>query len=255
MKRSRESEILEYLEKNSYISTEQAMEMFGKSAASIRRDFTRLAENGNARRVQGGLRAIQPDGNHSIPFFLRERKFMEEKAAIAQKAAEFFPKNGVCFIHSGSTTLLLGNHINSGTVITNCLTFCELLRSRFPSGGGPELIVPCGSVDLKAGIIAGSKAEATLRDYYADTVFFSCRGMDKEGLLDVNDTIAASSRTMIERSRRVIMLADHSKFRTFGLSRLVPWSKIHMLITTETEENRPFLQHIRSFGVEICPVK
>jgi len=253
MKKVREEEILRYLEEHDYLSTDQAIAMFHTSPATIRRDFTRLAENSSARRVQGGLRRLSPEANASIPLLMREQWFAAEKARLAERAMEFVPPEGVIFIHSGSTTLYMGRHLTNETIITNSTALCELLRSRFPSGG-PQLILPGGYYDLKAGVIAGSRAEATIMQYRAEVVFFSARGMDDDGILDTNDDLAAVARAMITHAERVVMLADHSKFRKFGMSRLVGWDKIHVLITTDYPDNYPVFRKIEQFGVKIILV-
>jgi len=250
MKQSREENMLHYLEQHEYLSTEKAVEIFQVSPATIRRIFTKLAENNSARRVRGGVRRLSPGANASIPFLMREQWFASEKALLAKRAMEFVPPDGVIFIHSGSTTLYMGNHIANETVITDSTALCELLRTRFPSGG-PQVIVAGGTYDLKAGAIAGSRAASVIMQYHANVAFFSARGMDDEGILDTNDELAAVARSMVTRAERVVMLADHSKFREFGMSRMVLWNRIHFLITTDFPDNYPFFRKIEQAGVKI----
>ncbi len=254
MKERRETIILRYLESNDFLSTFQAAELLRTSPATVRREFARLAENRSARRVQGGLKRLPPEGNNSIPFTLREQWHAEEKAAIALRAREFLNNGDPIFIHGGSTTLALANHIDSGTVITNSVAVCGALMQRFPAGNGPEVILPGGTIDLKAGILFGSRTEAALREYYAGTAFFSARGMDDEGILDTNDQLAAVARMMIRHAEKVIMLADRSKFRKFGMSRMILWPEIDILITGDEPENYPLFNTIRKHGVRIITV-
>lgn len=160
---NRQKEILRYLENNEFLSASQAIDMFHASPATIRRDFLRLTENNSAKRVQGGVQRIPVGRNASIPFFMREQWFTSEKARLAERAIEFVPEKGTIFIHSGSTTLGMGHHLNDGNVITNSITICELLRNRFPAGGVPEIVLLGGSFDLKAGVTYGSKTDDYLR--------------------------------------------------------------------------------------------
>ncbi len=251
MSKRREEAILKHLETTEFLTTEQAMEMVGGSPATIRRAFVKLAESNLARRVHGGIRRLPKGGDGSLPFAMRERWFEEEKARLAERAMEFFPKGGVVFIHGGSTTLKLAHHIRGGTIITDSINVCGVLMQRFSSGGGPEVIVPGGMLDLKGDALFGPRTEAALREYRADVVFFSARGMDEEGLLDTMDTLVATVRLMIRNSALRVMLADHSKFRKFGLTQMAPWEQVDVLVTSDHPENRPWFEMIKKHGVKV----
>jgi len=256
MRRQREEQILHYLESHEFLSTEQAFALFGGSPATIRRAFSRLAESNSVKRVHGGVSRMRMGGGSGepIPFSMRGQWFADEKARLAERAMEFAPKNGAMFIHSGSTTLALARYITQGTVITNSINVCELLMHRFPSGGGPEIILPGGTFDLKAGVMAGPRTESVIREYLAETAFFSARGMDEEGLLDPSDNLASVVRPMIQNADRAVMIADHSKFRKFGLARMVPWKLVDILVTSDYAENHPWFEMIEKHGVKIVTI-
>jgi len=125
---------------------------------------------------------------------------------------------------------------------------------RFATGGGPEVIVPGGTLDLKGDALHGPRAEAALREYRADVAFFSARGMDEEGLLDTSDTLVATARLMLRNAALRVMLADHSKFRKFGLTQMVPWEQVDVLITSDHAANRPWFELIKKRGVKVVLV-
>jgi DeoR family glycerol-3-phosphate regulon repressor/DeoR family fructose operon transcriptional repressor len=254
MRNRREEEILKYLETHEFFSTEQAMKQFGASAATIRRAFVRLAKSNLARRVHGGLNRLPQGGSDALPFVMRGRWLENEKTRLAARAMEFVPKGGAVFIHGGSTTLGLAHHIKSGTIITDSINICGVLMQRFPSGGGPDVILPGGTLDLKSDALVGPRAEAALREYRADAAFFSSRGMDEEGALDTTDTQVATARLMIRNAALRVMIADHSKFRKFGLTRMVPWAQVSVLVTSDHAENRPWFEMIKKHGVKVVLV-
>lgn len=251
MGKRREEAILKQLENSEFLTTEQAMKLVGGSAATVRRAFVKLAEGNLARRVHGGLRRLPREGEGSLPFVMRERWFEEEKARLAERAMEFVPKGGVVFIHGGSTTLKLAHLIRGGTIITDSINVSGVLMQRFSSGGGPQVLMPGGTLDLKGDALYGPRTEATLRDYRADVCFFSARGMDDEGVLDTADTLVATVRVMVRNSALRVMLADHSKFRKFGLTQMMPWENVDVLVTSDHPENRPWFEMIKKHGVKI----
>lgn len=239
------------LAERDFLSTEEVAALIGASPATARRAINRLAENRMLLRVHGGVRPLPPESNPSIPFGLREQWFSREKRLLAAEAAKLIPRDGVIFIHGGSTTACLGQYISGGSVITNSLRLAEQLRERFPADDGPEVIVPGGTLDRKAGILTGTHAERAIRNYHADAVFFSARGIDAEGMLDTSDATAGVARAMIEHARLVVLLADHSKFNGRGMTRMAYWNQVDILITADTPESRPFFPAIRRGGVKI----
>lgn len=251
MRKEREEEILKYLETAEFLSTEEAIQLFGGSAATVRRAFVNLAKNNLARRVHGGLQRLPEEKGISIPIAMRESWLGTEKARLAKRAAEFAPHGGSVFIHGGSTTLGLAHHIKSGTVITDAIRVCGVFMQHFSAGGGPELILTGGVLDLKNDMCTGSRAESAIRDYRADVAFFSARGMDDEGPLDLYDSLVATARLMIRNASRRVMLADHSKFRKFGLTRMTAWEDVDVLVTSDHAENRPWFEMLEKRGVEI----
>jgi len=247
-------EICRELAERDFIATTEIASRFHVSAATARRIVNQLAKNRMLLRVHGGIKPLPPESNPSIPFGLREQWFSQEKRRLAAEAAKLIQPEQVLFIHGGSTTTCLGNFISSGSVITNSLRLAELLRGRFPNDEGPEVIVPGGTLDRKAGILVGSRAERAIASYHADTVFFSARGVDSEGVLDTSDATAGVARAMIEHARLAVMIADHSKFSGDGMTRMVYWSQVDILITTDCPESRSKFESIRRRGVRIIAV-
>jgi len=251
MKKDYEQQIVHYLSANALLTLTDAMRLLGVSSATARRIFNRLAAANLVNRVHGGVRARPGSGNQAIPFFLREQWCSEEKEGLVRKALEFLKPDSVVFVHGGSTTLFLGKFIRQGTILTNSITLAEILYRRFPDNDGPEIIVSGGTLDPKAGILLGYKAQQFFADYRADFLITSARGMDADGLIETNDASVGMQKTMIEHAARVIVLADHYKFAMTGMCRSVGWNRVNLLITTAAEENRKTLEQIRRCGVEV----
>ena len=251
MKKDYEQKIIRYLAGNDLLTLTDAMRILGVSSATARRIFNHLAESNLVDRVHGGVRALPNPVNQAIPFFLREQWCSEEKELLTRKALEFLSPDSVTFIHGGSTTLFLGKFIRKGTIITNSITLAEILYHRFPHNDGPEIIVSGGTLDTKAGILLGYKAQQFFADYHANFLITSARGMDGEGLIETNDASVGMQMTMMDHADKVIVVADHNKFAMTGFCRSARWDRIDVLITTASEENRKTLDRIRDCGVNV----
>lgn len=254
MKNDYDRQILSYLNDHEMLTTEAAMEFLPLSEVSVRRIFNRLAELNLVRRVRGGVRQPVREQNIRIPYFLRGQWFAAEKQRLAKRAAELVKPDMAVAIHGGSTTSFLGMYLDHGTLIVNSLSICRILADRFPSGGGPDVILAGGSVDLHSDIITGPEAERSFTRYRTDLAFISACALDNRGLLDVDSPSASMIFRIAENTDKLIFIADHSKFRRKAYARGPAWENIDVLITDFDPENHERLKEIRARGVEVIIV-
>lgn len=254
MKKGYEQQILSYLAEHEMLSTAEAMRFLPLSEVSVRRIFNRLAESNLVRRVRGGVRPPVREQNNRIPLFLRGQWFAAEKQHLAKRAAEFITPEMAVAIHGGSTTAFLGPYLNHGTVIVNSLTICRILADRFPSGGGPRVILAGGEVDLRTDIISGPEAEQSFARYHTDLAFFSCRALDEHGILDTDSNSTAMICRILANTDKNILIADHSKFQQKALVRGPSWDAVDILITDFDPANHEILKGVRAHGVQVILV-
>src|SRR5258708_16213758 len=122
----------------------------GASEASVRRDFSRLAEMGSATRVGGGLEAM-PDSQmaSSDAPALATRSFeisrtlnVAAKRAIARTAVALCSEGDAIIINGGTTTFEMGEFLRERrlNVLTNSYPLAETLihhsNCRVPLPGG-----------------------------------------------------------------------------------------------------------------------
>jgi DeoR family transcriptional regulator of aga operon len=75
-------------------------------------------------------------------------------------------------------------------------------------------------------------------------------GIDEEVLTDVNMAEASVNRTMIERSKKLIVIADHTKL---GQRKLVPIAsidKVNILIT-DSKADKKLLKAFEDKGIKV----
>ena len=245
-------EMLEYLTDHEMLTTDTATALFSASPATVRRDFTILARNGSVRKLHGGIIRVQ-ERDSLLPFCLRARWYSEEKRMLAEKTMELLHPGETLFLDGGTTTSHLGMFLPATgyTVITNSLPLCEILSQRFPNQGTSGLLLTGGRLHMTSGLLLGSSAEESLRQYRADTTILSVRGLDTRALYNDTETIAGVEKAMIARSDRLIVIADHSKIGKRAMAQICPVQRAAYLITTETPENTEVLERIRKTGVRV----
>jgi len=244
-------QILNYLDIHETLTTREAQKLLSVSEATARRIFALLAGSGNVERIHGGVRSLPNSIGRTIPFQIRKQWQSAEKELLARRALEFLKPDSIAFIHSGTTTLFLGKFISSGTFITDSVTLAELLTRRFPGDAGPEVILCGGTLDRKGGMLSGSRAEAAIGGFHADFMITSVRGIDSLGPIETDEKAVGIQRRMMENSAKVIVIADHNKFRRNGYCYLARWREIDVLITTDIPENRSICEGIRAAGTQV----
>ena len=251
MKRERIQKIIMDLQGLREISTQEACRLYHSSEATIRRNFNELAKAGLAVRTHGGIRILEKQRVPSVPYGLRETWNADEKKLIAHEAAKFVQEHHTVMLYGGSTTEPLAYFLNAGRIITNFPELCRILRMRFPTGNGPQVILTGGQLNYRTGLLEGPALRRSLENYECDIGFSSSFGLDEHGLLDISDECSEQIALMLEKSALRIILADHTKFGRKSFCRCLPWEKIHILITTFAPENHATIKEIRAKGVKI----
>ncbi len=244
--------MLEYLTDHEMLSVNDATVLLSASPATVRRDFSVLARNGSVKKLHGGIIPAQ-ERDSLLPFCLRARWYSEEKRKLAEKTVALLHPGETLFIDGGTTTSHLGMFLpeTGYTVITNSLPLCEILTQRFPNKGSSGVLLTGGRLHMASGLLLGSSAEESLRQYHAETTIFSVRGLDARTIYNDTETIAGIEKTMIARSDRLIVIADHSKIGKRAMAQICSIRKAAYLVTTETPENRDILEQIRDTGVQV----
>ncbi len=77
----------------------------------------------------------------------------------------------------------------------------------------------------------GPICEQMLEKISADILIMGIAGITKDGLTDSNSLIMGTMLKLMERSRRVIVVADHTKFGRRSLVYIAPLSRVDMIVT------------------------
>lgn len=205
----------------------------GASAATIRRDLTRLGRMGLVRRVHGGVERLDsadaaaqaatvPAGDA-----VRERR----KAAIAHMAADLCRDGESVVINGGTTTYAMVEFLRQRRlqVFTNSFAIAEALMHTSAN----RIILPGGEIFRDQSIILSPFDEDTTQHYAASKMFMSAMSIGPQGLVEGDPLIARAEAKLLNRASDLIVLADSSKFEPRGSMVVAPLSRIKILITDE----------------------
>jgi len=94
-----------------------------------------------------------------------------------------------------------------------------------------EVTLTGGYLYPRLGVQLGPICEKMLNNVSADLLIMGIRGITAAGISDSNSLIVESIAAMIRAARRVVIVADHSKFGRDAMMRVAPLSDIDEIIT------------------------
>ncbi|HAG2855900.1 TPA: DeoR/GlpR family transcriptional regulator [Salmonella enterica] len=211
----RHDAIIELVKKQGYVSTEELVEHFSVSPQTIRRDLNDLAEQNMILRHHGG--AALPSSSVNTPWHDRKATQTEEKERIARKVAAQIPNGSTLFIDIGTTP----------EAVANTLMAKEDFR----------IILAGGELRSRDGGIIGEATQDFIAQFRLDFGILGISGIDSDGsLLEFDYHEVRTKRAIIENSRHVMLVVDHSKF---GRNAMVNMGSISMVDAVYTDTLPP----------------
>ncbi len=227
--------IQEHLFARGVLNIEELVEITRSSPATVRRDLSKLEQDGVIQRTHGGARLAE-SSNFEVAFGLRERENLEVKRAIGRAAHALLKPGSTVLMDAGTTVLQLAKAVRLEpmplTVITNGLALAQELVNV------PEVNVILLGGTLRADNLSsvGPYTEKLLSEFWCDQLFLGATAIDEsENLATLDANEASINRKMLERAKQGILLLDSSKFghsapyrvtNLLGISQIITDSKL-----------------------------
>lgn len=236
----RGKEILRLLLRQGKTSVDDLTSLLKASPASIRRDLTRLEEQGLVHRTHGGAMLASPGQAIYEPFHFdasfekRAERFAAEKSRIARAAAGLVQDGETIGIAAGTTTTLVARqllHRKNLHIITNAVN----IGMELSSTDRLQTTLTGGSMRWAGAFsLVGSTAIESLAVVMMDRVFLSVTGVDAvHGVTIIQPDEGAVLRAMTRQARQVVVVADSSKMGQISPSVVCPLARIDLLITDD----------------------
>ncbi|MEV1143712.1 DeoR/GlpR family DNA-binding transcription regulator [Micromonospora sp. NPDC049799] len=213
--------------------TELAAE-FGVSDMTIRRDLDVLHDRGLLAKVHGGATVTGPGSTDEPGFRAKSVRQLAEKAAIAHRAAELVRPGAAIALSAGTTTAELARRlvdVPGLTVVTNSLPVAEILHA---SGRPDQTVILTGGVRTPSDALVGPLAVGAIRSLHLDLLFLGVHGItERAGFTTPNLMEAETDRALVAAADRLVVLADHTKWGTVGISSIVELAAAHVLVTDD----------------------
>ena len=252
-KEERHQQILDTLIKHESVQVSDLSALLEVSAVTIRKDLTELERANKLYRSHGKAILINPYiNNRSVNE--KEKLSTEEKNAIGRIAADMITKDDSIIIASGTTVHALARNIkpiHNLTVVSASLQVSEILANN----EAIEIIQLGGMLRHSSNSVVGKYAEQILQNFCCSKLFLGVDGIDLEFGLTTTDVREADlNKEMMRTAQKTIVLADSSKFRRRGFSKIANIEDVDMIIT-DSAIPEAIAHRIREMGVELMVVE
>ncbi len=230
--RQRHAYILDRIRADGGVRVADLVRELEVSDMTIRRDLELLHEQGLLEKVHGGATMMPSSALFEPGFSAKVALQQEAKEHIADAAAALVSPGQAIAISAGTTTYAVARRlldIPSLTVVTNSVPVADVLYH----GGRPDqTVILTGGVRTPSDALTGPFAVAALRTVNVDLVLMGVHGMDpRAGFTTPNMLEAETDRALVEAGRRLVVVADHSKWGVIGVSTIARFAQADMLIS------------------------
>ena len=199
---------------------------------TVRRDLDLLNDQGLLEKVHGGATASASSSLFEPGFVVKSELQLVEKEAIAEAAVSLVTPGMAVALSAGTTTYALARRlvdIPGVTVVTNSVPVSDVLYRR---GNADQTIIVTGGVRTPSDALVGPFAVSALQTIHVDLVFMGVHGMDPHsGFTTPNLLEAETNQALVRSGRRLVVIADHTKWGVIGISSIARLDQADVLIT------------------------
>jgi DeoR/GlpR family transcriptional regulator of sugar metabolism len=233
--------ILDEVRRRGGVRVNELTRKLNVSDMTVRRDLDVLARQGVIEKVHGGAVPVIEASTHEPGFEVKSSLELSAKEAIARTAAVMAVPGSSIALSGGTTTYALAQHlldVPDLTVVTNSVRVADVFHAAQAAGSpaaqrpGGATVVLTGGVRTPSDSLVGPVADQAIRSLHFDVLFLGVHGISAEaGLSTPNLAEAETNRRLVRSARRVVVVADHTKWGTVGLSSFATLGQVDTLVT------------------------
>lgn len=228
----REEKILNILYENNSIRNNELAKLLYVSISTLRRDLEKLEQKGDIVKAHGVCSLSEKLRDERTLFNLREQQHSSAKVKIAKEAVKLIRDGDVIMMDASSSSY-------------NVIHFLDKFKNLLVITNGAKASIELGTMSInnistggrmtkKSFSYIGQEAINQIKNYNADIVFFSCKGITDDGYL--TDTFLEENdirKEMMRHAKRKVALCDSSKIGKKYVYNLCHVSEIDEIICEE----------------------
>jgi len=258
LEKQRQQLILDILVEQQFASVRFLSSQLDASEATIRRDITKMAANGQLHKIRGGAEVISEHAAQSsrLPvkgsvFWADKERHAIDKRLIAEKAVELCEEGEAIIINGGSSTYMMGEFLADRqlSVLTNSFVLAQYLSENSAN----QVTVPGGEIYRKQEIILSTFENDTIQHYHGTKMFMGTPGISGQGVTESDPLLIRAEQKLWKQSDKLIVLADSSKLGKRSNFIFTPLSDVDVLIT-DSNADPELVRQFEAQNVEVITV-
>ena len=234
------------------VSVAELSRVFSISEVTIRKDLADMESRGLLKRVSGGAVQIWETGAEDEQFqHVPKVNNLALKHQVAREAAKYIEDGDSVIVTSGATphlTILYAHERKNLKIVTDSFHVAgDLCRRK-----DYQTIVLGGELHKENFFVHGRDAVRQASRYMADKAILTMDGVDPDaGLTTLRVEGADTLKSILERARYRIIVADITKIGTESFCHIGDITIADMLVTNETDDPNKLrlLKKIEEAGV------
>ncbi|MDN4598707.1 DeoR/GlpR family DNA-binding transcription regulator [Leifsonia virtsii] len=239
------------------VAVVELSDRFGVTTETVRRDLDALEQAGALRRVHGGAVALERGSTAEASVSERTALNAGTKQRIAARALDALGDafRGSLYFDAGTTTAAVAQllparleaTLGEAEVVTHSITLAPALAGAERVG----LTVVGGRVRGVTAAAVGAAAVRSIQSLRPDIVFIGANGVSAGfGLSTPDPEEAAVKEAIVRAARRVVLVADASKFGQESLVAFAGLDALDVLVTDRAPAGE-LAEALAAAGVEV----
>ena len=253
IREERLARMTEYVQSRKFASVEELVQILGVSKATVRRDLSVLHNAKVLTPTRGGASCNSAEQSAELEYDEKRLVNVGEKQTLGEAAAKLVQSNSSVILDAGTSTRAIAPFLR-GLSNVNLVTNDIAIASDLTSCEGLNVTVTGGQLRKGFFTLRGYAAEETVRNMRADLVFLGVDSLDpRHGCYLMNADEVALKRCMIAVADRVVVVCDHTKFKSTAFLFFCPLSNIDTVITNRVVDTEP-IELLQKAGIQVILV-
>ncbi len=243
MSKKQEKQIFEIIEQRQFVRVDEIAAELNISPSTVRRQLTALQAKGLVLRTHGGVQ-LNDTNNYFPNFTFRAHKNALEKKKMALLAIKLIKNGDLIFLDGSTSAFFIAEYLsefNDIRVVTNGIDTLSLLSKNnvtaYSTGGKIS--------SVNRSVLVGAQAAESYSKYQADVAFLSTSSIEPDGVIyDCFEEEVLARRSMIKHAKRIVLLADSTKFGGNGQYKVCSCDDIDYIVC-DSDQSEYFSDKIK----------
>lgn len=248
MRADRQDSMEKYILEKQNVTIDKLCNEFKVSKNTVRRDLDELVKRGTITKVYGGVAALR--SSNFLPAHLRGTSNKQAKQQIGEIAARLVEDGDTIFLDSGTTAPNMVpylHNVKNLTIITHSLTVMNLLAQNRDI----KLMAIGGQYNPDTNSYFGPESLEMLESLHILKAFVGCSGLTiAGGITNLTYYEPILKSKVIERSNKVILITDSSKFGHNATRSVCQIDEIDILVSEQAPPN-DIKEYCQTHGIQL----